>query len=140
MPLSGGCQCGAVRFVVEGEILKASLCHCRMCQKAFGAYFAPLAEVTGFRWTKGTPGHFRSSDIARRGFCVACGTPLTYEPDAGVVEVAIGAFDDPSSVPLGAEDAAPLAELARVHAALWDAGKWAKVVSRQHPDAQEDAA
>jgi hypothetical protein len=35
---TGGCQCGAVRFRVEGALGDASVCHCRMCQKAFGAY------------------------------------------------------------------------------------------------------
>jgi hypothetical protein len=38
MSRSGGCQCGAVRFRVDGELGRASICHCRMCQKAFGAF------------------------------------------------------------------------------------------------------
>jgi hypothetical protein len=54
---SGGCQCGAVRFRVVGRLADASICHCRMCQKAFGAYFAPLVSVRGaaFAWTRGEP-------------------------------------------------------------------------------------
>ncbi len=43
---TGGCQCGAVRFACE-SLGRASLCHCRMCQKAFGSYFAPLATAHG---------------------------------------------------------------------------------------------
>ncbi len=35
MALTGGCQCGAVRFRAA-HLGRASLCHCRMCQKAFG--------------------------------------------------------------------------------------------------------
>ena len=35
---TGGCQCGAIRFCVTGDLNDASICHCRMCQKAFGAY------------------------------------------------------------------------------------------------------
>ena len=31
---TGGCQCGAVRFRIEGALGRASICHCRMCQKA----------------------------------------------------------------------------------------------------------
>lgn len=96
---SGGCQCGAVRFRVEGALGTASICHCRMCQKAFGAFYAPLVSVPDgtLRWPRAEPKRFRSSDHASRGFCSACGTPLTYET-AGGVALAIGAFDDPSAI------------------------------------------
>lgn len=54
---SGGCQCGAVRFHVSGTLEDASICHCRMCQKAFGAYYAPLVSTRGatLTWTRGQP-------------------------------------------------------------------------------------
>ena len=54
---AGGCQCGAVRFRVTGPLDDASICHCRMCQKAFGAYYAPLVSTRGARleWTRGEP-------------------------------------------------------------------------------------
>jgi hypothetical protein len=97
--MSGGCQCGAVRFLIEGEPGRASLCHCRMCQKAFGAFYGPLIEAPNLKWTRGAPKYFRSSNRVRRGFCADCGTPLTFEPDGGPVDVAIGALDDPSAAP-----------------------------------------
>ena len=90
---SGGCQCGAVRFRVA-RLGRPSICHCRMCQKAFGAFYGPLVTGHAVEWTRGEPRRFRSSNLARRGFCADCGTPLTYEYDGGV-ELAIGAFDDP---------------------------------------------
>lgn len=96
--VSGGCQCGAVRFQIQGELGRASICHCRMCQKAFGSFYGPLVSAPGLVWTRGAPKYFRSSNRVRRGFCADCGTPLTYEPDDGPAEVAIGAFDDPSSL------------------------------------------
>jgi hypothetical protein len=92
-PYSGGCQCGAVRFRVE-RLGRASVCHCRMCQKAFGAFYGPLVTGHGVTWTRGEPKRFASSNLVRRGFCGDCGTPLTYEYEGGV-ELAIGAFDDP---------------------------------------------
>jgi hypothetical protein len=95
--LTGGCQCGAVRFRAE-RLGGAALCHCRMCQKAFGGFFGPLVTSYGVTWTRGTPSWFRSSDRARRGFCNQCGTPLAYRTDGDEesVELAIGAFDDPN--------------------------------------------
>ena len=97
---TGGCQCGAVRFRVTGETGRPSICHCRMCQKAFGSYFAPLASIGKARleWTRGELKRFQSSSHVRRGFCAECGTPLTYEAPDGVA-LALGAFDDPASLP-----------------------------------------
>jgi hypothetical protein len=31
--MTGGCQCGAVRYALMSEPTHASICHCRMCQK-----------------------------------------------------------------------------------------------------------
>jgi len=96
---TGGCQCGAVRFHVEGPLGRASVCHCRMCQKAFGNVIAPLVSVREavLTWTKAEPGRFQSSNLVKRGFCPACGTPLTYEAPDGVA-LAIGAFDHPGAI------------------------------------------
>jgi hypothetical protein len=96
---SGGCQCGAVRFHVRGALGKASVCHCRMCQKAFGSFYAPLVSVRNgtLEWTRGEPRRFASSNHVERGFCARCGTPLTYEAPDGVA-LAIAAFDDPSMI------------------------------------------
>lgn len=97
---SGGCQCGAVRFRVDGALGDASVCHCRMCQKAAGNFYLPLVSVGEARldWTRGEPKRFRSSSAALRGFCANCGTPLTYEAPDGVA-LAIGAFDMPEDIP-----------------------------------------
>ncbi len=96
---TGGCQCGAVRFRVEGALGDASVCHCRMCQKAFGSFYAPLVSVREAKlvWTRGAPKYFQSSNHASRGFCENCGTPLTYTAPDGV-GLAIGAFDEPDGI------------------------------------------
>jgi hypothetical protein len=67
-----------------------------MCQKAFGSYFGPLVGAFDVVWTRGAPTYFRSSNRMRRGFCPLCGTPLCCLDDDGVMELAGGAFDDPS--------------------------------------------
>jgi len=44
-PLSGGCQCGAVRYESSMKPVGTHFCHCRMCQRAVGNVFATLAPV-----------------------------------------------------------------------------------------------
>ena len=98
---SGGCQCGAVRFRVEGELGDASVCHCRMCQKAVGGPFAALSKVplSRFSWTRGQPARFQSSSAAERHFCAACGTPLSFRRiDGPRIEILTGTFDRPDRV------------------------------------------
>jgi hypothetical protein len=99
--VSGGCQCGKVRYRVTGALTNPHICHCRMCQKAAGNFFQPLVNVqkTDIEWTRGSPAHFHSSDAVRRGFCADCGTPLTFETiKAKHLNVTIGSLDDPADV------------------------------------------
>ncbi|WP_436640456.1 GFA family protein [Microbaculum sp. FT89] len=97
--MTGGCQCGAVRYAVHAEPYNRHICHCRMCQKAFGGFFAPLVNVRNedFEVTRGEIAIFRSSRDVERGFCAACGTPLTVFTDGDDhLNVAIGSFDEPA--------------------------------------------
>ncbi len=99
--LTGGCQCGAVRYRVAGEVGYPHLCHCRMCQKASGNFFLPLigAEKTNFEWTRGEPSWFHSSKPVRRGFCSNCGTPLAFDTVGGPhIAFTHGSLDDVASV------------------------------------------
>ena len=91
--ITGGCQCGAVRYVTQ-KLGRATICHCRMCQKAFGGFYGPLVTAPDLRWTRGGPETFASSNKITRGFCARCGTPLTYDW-GGDVEISIGSLDDP---------------------------------------------
>jgi hypothetical protein len=96
--LSGGCQCGRVRYLATIESDDAYLCHCRMCQRATGgvaAAFVPLPQAA-VAW-QGEPDWYRSSPIARRPFCSACGTPLGFAfLDSETMDLTVGSFDDPS--------------------------------------------
>ncbi len=76
---SGGCQCGAVRYTVSTGPGEVNVCFCDMCKRATGGampYFisVPRARV---EW-HGTPAVYASSEIATRGICSMCGTPLYY--------------------------------------------------------------
>ncbi len=99
--VTGGCQCGAVRYRVDGPLSGAHICHCRMCQKAAGNYFLPLAaaQKTDFHLTRGELAHFASSQDVQRGFCANCGTPLTFDTIiADRVHIVLGSLDDPTAV------------------------------------------
>lgn len=98
LELRGGCQCGAVRYAVRVEDDEAYYCHCRMCQKAFGNLFGTFFFVfeDSVEWEAGEPAHFRSSKIARRGFCRQCGTPLSFEYlGSEEVHLTVGSLDEP---------------------------------------------
>jgi hypothetical protein len=102
--LTGGCQCGAVRYALYAAPEGTHLCHCRMCQKAVGGPFAALAPVRreDFAWTRGTPAAFHSSSVAVRYFCAACGTPLGFAYTSSEwIDVTIGSMDTPGEAPPG---------------------------------------
>lgn len=96
--MTGGCQCGRVRYVARIESDEAYLCHCGMCRHATGGVSIAFtnARKADVRWTT-EPDHYASSPIARRGFCARCGTPLSFDyPDSDRMDLTIGSFDDPA--------------------------------------------
>ncbi|HEY4199964.1 MAG TPA: GFA family protein [Devosiaceae bacterium] len=100
--MTGGCQCGAVRFAFDRPPENVHVCHCRMCQKAVGGPFAVICPVlkSSFRVTRGEISYFDSSALARRGFCSNCGTPMIFDyPDFPDIGVLVGCLDHPDRVP-----------------------------------------
>jgi hypothetical protein len=97
--LSGGCQCGRVRYQATVESFDAYLCHCRMCQKATGGVAAAFVEIPAekIRWLS-KPDWYESSLVARRPFCCKCGTPLgfAWKDNSGGSDLTVGSFDDPT--------------------------------------------
>jgi hypothetical protein len=151
--LTGGCQCGALRFKATAAIEGSYVCHCRMCQKSVGGPFAAFATVAAasFAWTRGQPAEWASSSLGVRQFCAACGTPVGYRyvdaEDARTQYLNMGAFDDWRSVApavqVGVESkvawvdhlsALPLKDTGQAVGAE----KLSRIVSYQHPD--EDTA
>ena len=96
--LTGGCQCGRIRYAVDIDNFDAAVCHCRMCQRATGGVYSAMKNVKRamVRWDR-EPDFYASSKIARRGHCRDCGTPLSFEYLQGSenVDLTIGSFDDP---------------------------------------------
>ncbi|SIQ09913.1 Uncharacterized conserved protein [Rhizobium sp. RU20A] len=101
---TGGCLCGAVRFVVRGRLREVVFCHCSQCRRQTGLYYASTnaaredlaitgeAEIT---W-------YGSSAHGKRGFCRHCGSALfwSYEGAQGI-SIQAGAFDQPSGLQPG---------------------------------------
>ncbi len=144
---TGGCQCGAIRFRV-GKLGRPSICHCRMCQKASGSVGGVFVVGQGFEVTRGALNHFRSSNKVRRGFCAACGTPMTFEMDSGGVDISIAAFDRAAEIApdiqYATEDRLPwFTALSSLRTRTPDetakvAAHYDGIVSYQHPDHETD--
>lgn len=97
--ISGGCQCGRIRYAARIEDFEAYLCHCRMCQRATGGVSVAFKNVkqADLVW-ESQPDWYQSSPIARRPFCSGCGTPLGFEYlESENCDLTIGSFDDPSA-------------------------------------------
>jgi hypothetical protein len=89
-----------VRYEVAGPVIHLCFCHCASCRRAAGA--APVSWGTfareNFRLTRGALAEYRSSPPVMRGFCAACGTPLTYRHEARATEIDItlATLDEPA--------------------------------------------
>lgn len=77
----GGCLCGAVRYVSDGEPMMAGHCHCTDCRRSSGTGHAshlvvPAASVrvSGKVTTYAAPAD--SGAIVTRAFCPTCGAPV----------------------------------------------------------------
>jgi hypothetical protein len=97
--MTGGCQCGRIRYSAEIASDEAYWCHCRMCQRATGGIAAAFVQVEPAKVTWLTePDWYESSPVARRPFCSTCGTPLgfAWADGTGEMDLTVGSFDDPS--------------------------------------------
>jgi hypothetical protein len=105
LPLTGGCQCGAVRYAIDAAPVTVYACHCRDCQRQTGAAFALSMVVSreAIRITQGAarewlrPGAVTSSGTPTRClFCGICGARLYHLPERNqqVAVVKPGTLDD----------------------------------------------
>jgi hypothetical protein len=98
MTMTGGCQCGAIRYAAEGEAEHHALCHCADCRASSGA---PMTGWIAFKTDQvaisGEPTVFASSEHGRRSFCGTCGTGLFYRNEAalpGLTDIQSATLDD----------------------------------------------
>ena len=104
LPLTGGCNCSAVRYEISEPPLVAGYCHCSRCQRRTGTAASPSAAVKAetFRIIRGED-HIRrwnAGDGNDKAFCGTCGSALFSENpnDPAIVFVRMGSFDDDPGV------------------------------------------
>lgn len=90
---TGGCLCGAVRFVAAGRPDRVGLCHCLDCRKHHGALFHASAVFPKEAVT--IEGH--TGDYAGRFFCPRCGSSV-FSRSRDEIEVNLGSLDAPGQL------------------------------------------
>lgn len=99
----GSCLCGKVTFEVACELPKPDACHCSLCRKHSGHFFAST-DVLKSAVAIGGQEHvtwYQSSEKVRRGFCSACGAFLFWDPvSRDSIAIAMGSFDLPTRTQL----------------------------------------
>jgi len=104
LPLTGGCPCEAVRFVVNAMPLLVYACHCRECQRWSGSAFSLSMPVLAdsFALTCGKPKPWRRTGASgvesTYWFCSDCGGRAYGQRDArpDIIAVRAGTLDDTS--------------------------------------------
>ncbi len=104
VPLTGHCNCGAVRYEISEPLVSAGYCHCTRCQRRTGT----AASANG----RAAPGSFRvvagedrlrawrPPDGAEKWFCGDCGSALFSRTADDQIGVRLGTLDgDPGIRP-----------------------------------------
>lgn len=101
--VTGGCDCGKVRFQASNLRDAITVCHCGQCRRTSGYLWASTAthpdnlvflQDAGLTW-------YASSEFAKRGFCRFCGSSLFYRiNDNPKIGIAVGALDAPEGLHL----------------------------------------
>lgn len=119
MSLTGGCQCGAIRYDISAEPLGYARCHCTDCQRQSGSAFGLSLYVAPDEVTwQGDMAEWH--DVAASGrkvirsFCPTCGTRLTHRAAQGTdyISIKAGTLD-------AGHDLVPSAELWTGSAQPW---------------------
>ena len=98
MKLSGGCNCGQVRYELDGVPIRIGICHCETCWKQSGSAFSyfgvwPKASAT----LSGVLGCWQSRAGGER-FCPQCGSALfSWKDHSDEIDIKLGTLDSPPS-------------------------------------------
>ncbi len=105
MSFTGGCQCGAVRYVIEAERLVVYACHCTECQKQSASAFGLSVPISrdSLKIQGKTESWRRPTDSGSHTncyFCLECGSRLFHagENRPGLVTIKGGSLDNANAL------------------------------------------
>jgi len=101
-PYQGGCECGAIRYVIVGEPIVIYACHCTICQSQSGSAFALAMRIHAkhFHMAAGQLKSFTrradSGQIFTNSFCPDCGTRIHHHASNAADHLSLkpGTLDD----------------------------------------------
>jgi hypothetical protein len=116
LPITGGCNCGAVRFEISEPFEASTYCHCTRCQRRTGAAASANGRTTedAFRLLQGGDRirSWKPEVGAEKFFCGDCGSAL-FSRSPGTVGVRLGVIDDDPGI-------RPTARQFVAYAAAWE--------------------
>lgn len=100
--LTGGCQCGAVRYEITAPPTEVYICHCTECRRQSSSAFgiSVIVASASLKLIEGTPKRWsRPTDQGGRldcFFCPDCGSRLWHQGSGeDVLSVKGGSLDEP---------------------------------------------
>jgi hypothetical protein len=105
LPITGGCLCRAVRYSASAHPIVTRQCWCRTCQYlGAGSSTVNVAFETKHVAITGELRRYASKadsgNVLQRGFCSACGTPVTSQAEVRphLIFLRAGTLDNPAIV------------------------------------------
>lgn len=92
----GGCHCGRVRFVVQGDLATATVCNCSICtKKGFIHLIVGSDQFTLVCGRDDLETYQFNTRIAKHHFCKTCGVHPFYVPrsDPDKIDVNVRCLD-----------------------------------------------
>ena len=103
--LTGGCQCGAVRYALVAPPKRIYVCHCTECRRQSSSAFgiSVIADAGSFHLVEGAatcwPRPTSGGGWLDCYFCAACGSRLWHQGRGeAVISIKGGSLDDPIDI------------------------------------------
>lgn len=89
MKITGGCNCGNLRYELDGEPTRVGLCHCETCRKETGSAFSYFSVWLKEKALLNGEARSWSSKAGARYFCPQCGSSV-YSAEDTSDEIRLG--------------------------------------------------